>query len=169
MDPLYVDTIISKTPNGPLSLSGNGTGLVHVIDGLVLPPNSGSATPPIALDHYSVWAQPVTFGGAILDQAVDVQLLRLGRIVVATFPAQFGGASAGGSAIYSKAAIPAAYRPPVNTRGPALVINNSGADFGSYQVRADGIIYFGLGAGLGNFWGIGNAGVYPTTLVWAVQ
>jgi hypothetical protein len=170
MDPLIVDAVISKTVNGNLTLSGNGTGSVYVADALLLPTTGGTPSP---LDYYEDFSASMSFKGPwATNVTTTVRIVRIGKMAVASFgDIMAPGAGATSSALTATSALPGRFWPAATVHG--LIAGNDrtflgqAAITGSYTVDTAGIVSFYANAGNGTFNSAGNPeGVYNSAITW---
>lgn len=93
---IHSDSISSKTADSNLQLSGNGTGLVQILDGLIFPTSGGT---PSSLTYYEVVNVALTFKGPFADQVVSGKFVRIGDMIVMGFSGPLAANNGSGGSI----------------------------------------------------------------------
>jgi hypothetical protein len=116
------------------------TSLVELGVGLIFPTTGDVPSP---MTFYKEDTTSITFGGPFVNQALNVYLTRLNKVVTLSIPILVGAWNSVANPIVSTTGIPAVYRPShtisrsVNVQTDNVVANNS---FGVLTVNSSGII-----------------------------
>ena len=151
------NTFVSRTTNQNLSLSGTGTGLVQITDGLVLPTTGGTAS---SLDYYEEGTYTTTFSGPIsILTPQTIKFVRVGSMVTIEQPEISAPGINASQRILGDTNAPESIRPSSDVSFVTRDVNNNGPlEFGIWTMTTLGTILIGrtflnaaFSAGVGTF------------------
>ena len=137
-----VDTVSSISTDTDLSLQGNGTGVVKIVDGLKFPTSGGTAASLTFNEELD--GQTITFTGCFnVGQNVTIAYHKRGRRVTVHCDSVSAAANASNSqALAAAGQVPARFRPVQAVNIPCIVVE-TGADVyqpGSVLFGTDGAV-----------------------------
>ena len=153
---ILCDTLTSRSTDTDLTLSGNGTGVVLIGDGLKLLTSGGTQSTLSAYEEYTDASFGFT-GPFTGTKTCQLKLVRIGGIVLYNLQSILQ-ASSSATVATSSSTIPARFRPVIASRDHIFAIDNSVAVQGAIDIDTAGVITIGVGPTRAVYTAANNAG-----------
>ena len=167
IDTFQSNNISSLTSNTDLTLSGVGTGIVNILDGIKLPTTGGTQS---QFDYYEDGTHNTTWSGIWISPVTgNISFIRIGKIVSLYFPDIVAVANIS-SNFQATTNLPTRLRPTSFISFPVRVKDNGNLQttVGLMDINSTGNIFVYLNLAGANFTGAGDSGLTICTVTYRI-